>query len=166
MVFSICKCKFMVFGFHHYARSLLFFSYSERIKINDKEEDEFPKRSKCIAAIKANSYNVMAWDTYYRRWKAVNIKSTFDNLLDNEEYAVRRQLIEEKTQTAIHQRQMQIHKKQEEYSAIGEACLKDVISSGNENEIFLIDDKEYKEIKDVTECLNAFFRMNIWIQHM
>lgn len=22
MVFSICKCKFMVFGFHHYARSL------------------------------------------------------------------------------------------------------------------------------------------------
>ena len=23
MVFSICKCKFMVFGFHHYARSLL-----------------------------------------------------------------------------------------------------------------------------------------------
>ena len=128
----------------------LFFSYSERIKINDKEEDEFPKRSECIAAIKANSYNVMAWDTYYRRWKAVNIKSTFDNLLDNEEYAVRRQLIEEKTQTAIHQRQMQIHKKQEEYSAIGEACLKDVISSGNENEIFLIDDKEYKEIKENT----------------
>ena len=128
----------------------LFFSYSERIKINDKEEDEFPKRSECIAAIKANSYNVMAWDTYYRRWKTVNIKSTFDNLLDNEEYAVRRQLIEEKTQTAIHQRQMQIHKKQEEYSAIGEACLKDVISSGNENEIFLIDDKEYKEIKENT----------------
>lgn len=28
MVFSICKCKFMVFGFHHYARSLLFYSYS------------------------------------------------------------------------------------------------------------------------------------------
>ena len=25
---------------------------------------------------------------------------------------------------------------------------------------------EYKEIKDVTECLNAFFQMNIWIQHM
>lgn len=24
MVFSICKCKFMVFGFHHYARSLKF----------------------------------------------------------------------------------------------------------------------------------------------
>ena len=23
MVFSICKCKFMVFGFHHYARSLI-----------------------------------------------------------------------------------------------------------------------------------------------
>ena len=23
-----------------------------------------------------------------------------------------------------------------------------------------------KELKDVTECLNAFFQMNIWIQHM
>ena len=22
------------------------------------------------------------------------------------------------------------------------------------------------ETKDVTECLNAFFQMNIWIQHM
>ena len=28
MVFSICKCKFMVFGFHHYARSLnLYYIY-------------------------------------------------------------------------------------------------------------------------------------------
>ncbi len=26
MVFSICNCKFMVLGFHHYARSLIFFS--------------------------------------------------------------------------------------------------------------------------------------------
>lgn len=28
MVFSICKCKFMVFGFHHYARSLILFGFN------------------------------------------------------------------------------------------------------------------------------------------
>ena len=128
----------------------LFFGYGKRISIDNKQEDDFQKRSEYIAAIKANNYNVMTWDTYYRKWNGVNIKSTFDKLLADKEYATRRQILKEKSKNSISQKQLHIQKKQEEYSAIGEACLKDVITSENENEIFLIDDKEYKEINGNT----------------
>lgn len=127
----------------------LFFSYPDSIRIDNKSENDFRKRSEYIAAIKASNYNVMTRN-YYRGWENSNVKSSFDKLSKDKEYATRGQILEKKTQTVIRQRQMQIRKKQEEYSAIGEACLKDVITPENENEIFLTDDKKYKEINGNT----------------
>ena len=66
MVFSICNCKFMVLGFHHYARSLNFFNkYDEKgnLLVTEKYlEDNLMQRTEYDN--KGNTIKYVQYDLY------------------------------------------------------------------------------------------------------
>lgn len=122
----------------------LYLKSGERyLKINQKTEDSFKTRLEFVKYLKKNmdSSDVYSVNPHYSGQR-IDFQERLDELLKNQEYLDRKQLLEINKSNKINNIQKQIDKHQKDLIQIDTTKFKDLITRENVDEIFLDDEDD------------------------